>query len=480
MKTTPFTRRAFLKSSLMTAAACSLSPKSWAQVQGSNSDVRVAVIGLNGRGQSHISEFKKMDGVRIVGLCDVDLDVLNKRAKGLEGARQFQDIRKLLESKEVDAVSIATPNHWHALATIWACQAGKDVYVEKPCSFNVFEGRKAVEAARKYNRIVQHGTQSRSNSSKARLSALVKSGHYGKLLVSKGYCCKPRWTIGFKPITDVPANLDFDTWLGPAPKQPFHANLVHYNWHWFWDFGNGDIGNQGVHEMDVARWAIGGTLPQSVVSLGGRYVDEPNFKDQGQTPNQLVSVFDFGGTLLLFETRGLVANKNLPGFAEKYPNQVENELYFESGVVKGGKFFPKGEKKSEPLVSVDFPQPEGGHFANFIKGVRSRKREDLNADILEGHLSSALCHLGNASYRLAKERPFEKPKDFSNNTVVGDSVMHTLENTRAIGIDPAKSTLWVGPKLAFDADKEKFVNNPAADKLITRNYRAPFIVPEKV
>jgi len=416
--------------------------------------------------------------VRIVALCDVDMDVLDKRARGIEGAQKIQDIRRLLENKDIDAISIATPNHWHALATIWACQAGKDVYVEKPCCHNVFEGRQAVEAARKYNRIVQHGTQSRSNGSKAKLAAIVKSGKYGKLLVSKGYCCKPRWTIGFKPISDPPANLDFNVWTGPAPAQPFHANLVHYNWHWFWDFGNGDIGNQGVHEMDVARWAIGGTLPKSVVSLGGRYVDEPNFKDQGQTPNQMVSVFDFGGPLLLFETRGLVANKKVLG--DRYPNQVENELYFERGHVKGNKFFPDGKGPGEPLVSVDFRAPEGGHFENFVKAVRSRKRDDLNAEILEGHRSSALCHLGNISYRLAKERPFEKPKDFSDNAIVGDSVMTTLANTKAIGLDPEKATLWVGPKLQFDPTKEKFVNNPAADKLLTRNYRAPFVVPEKV
>jgi predicted dehydrogenase len=476
MKSFAIDRRTFLKSSFMTAAACTLSPRSWAQVDGANSDIRIGVVGVNGRGVSHIDEFKKMSGVRIVALCDVDLDVLDKRAKNLKGVQKFQDIRKLLESKELDAISIATPNQWHSLATIWACQAGKDVYVEKPCSHNVFEGRQAVAAARKYNRIVQHGTQSRSNASKARLSALVKSGHYGKLLVSKGYCCKPRWSIGFKPITQPPANLDFDIWTGPAPKQPFHENLVHYNWHWFWDFGNGDIGNQGVHEMDVARWALGGTLPKSVMSLGGRYVDGPNFKDQGQTPNQLVSVFDYGDTLLLFETRGLVANKKVLG--DRYPNQVENELYFEAGMVKGGKFHPKGGGPSEPLAKVDFHEPTEGHFANFIKAVRSHKREDLNAEILEGHLSSALCHLGNISYRLAKERPFEKPKDFTKNEVVGDSIMTVLENTKAIGVDPEKATLWVGPKLEFDAAKEQFVKNSAANKLLTRDYRKPFVVPE--
>ena len=474
------TRRGFLKTSLAGAAACGLSPRSWSQVAGANDDIRVAVIGINGRGSSHLSEFGKLKGVRIAALCDVDRSVLERRAKGLEGVLKFQDVRKLLESKEVDAVSVATPNHWHSLITLWACQSGKDVYVEKPCSHNVFEGRQCVEAARKYKRIVQHGTQSRSSGSKAALAALVRSGKYGRLLVSKGYCCKPRWSIGFKPVEEPPANLDFDLWLGPAPKQPFHRNIVHYNWHWFWDFGNGDMGNQGVHEMDVARWALGGTLPRSVVSLGGRYVDEPDFKDQGQTPNQLVSVYDFGGMLLLFETRGLVGNKSIPAIDQNFPRKVANDLYFEDGVVKDGKFFPKGKGEGEPLAKVEARVQSGGHFGNFINCVRSRRGAELNADILEGHFSSALCHLGNISYRLARERPFEKPKDFSDNATVGDSIMATLENTKAIGVDPRKATLWVGPKLEFDPGKEKFINNPKADRLLARNYRPPYVVPEKV
>ena len=472
-------RRSFLKTSVAGAAACSLSPRSWSQVVGANDNIRVAVVGINGRGGSHIDEFSKIKGVRVTALCDVDRDVLDRRAQNLEGVRKYQDVRKLLESQDVDAISIATTNHWHSLITIWACQAGKDVYVEKPCSHNVFEGRKCVEAARNYKRMVQHGTQSRADGSAA-LAALVKSGKYGRLLVSKGYCCKPRWSIGFKPVEAPPANLDFDLWLGPAPKQPFHRNLVHYNWHWFWDFGNGDIGNQGVHEMDIARWALGRTLPQSVVSLGGRYVDEPDFKDQGETPNQLVSVFDYGDTLLLFETRGLVANPKIPVIERNFPFKVANELYFEAGIVKDGKFFPKGKQEGEPLVQVDYHVPSGGNFGNFIECVRNRKREQLAADILEGHLSSALCHLGNISYRLAKERPFEKPKEFGDNQVVGDSVMTLLENTKAIGVDPEKATLWVGPKLRFDPVREKFVDRPEADRFLTRNYRTPFAVPEKV
>jgi predicted dehydrogenase len=463
------TRRDFMKG----AATVGLAMVVPSRVLGANDEIRVAVVGINGRGGSHMREFHSMSGVRVVALCDVDSRVLDRRARGFDQVEKYQDVRKLLDNKDIDAVSIATTNHWHSLITIWACQAGKDVYVEKPCSHNVFEGRKCVEAARKYKRIVQHGTQSRSNGF-SKLAAIAKKGVYGKLLVSKGYCCKPRWSIGSKPIKTPPPELDFDIWLGPAPIQPYHDNLVHYNWHWFWDFGNGDIGNQGVHEMDKARWALGKTLPRSVVSLGGRWVDEPGFKDQGQTPNQLVSVFDYGDSLILFETRGLV------GKYDKFPNMVTNDLYFEEGVIKGDRFYPKGKDKAEPLVDVDHHVYPGGNFGNFINCVRSRKQEELNADILEGHLSSALCHLGNISYLMGVEKRFEKPADFSGNEIVGDSVMTLLENTKALGVNADNSTLRIGPKLEFDPEREKFVNNPAADMLLTRPYRKPFVVPDSV
>ena len=198
MKNDTFTRRNFLKTSLTVSAACSLSPWSWSQTTGANNDIRLAIVGLNGRGQAHIGGFRRMKGARIVAFCDVDQTVLDKNAASLGNVEKYRDIRKLLENKDIDAISIATPNHWHSLATIWACQAGKDVYVEKPCSHNVFEGRKCVEASRKYNRIVQHGTQKRGSGAAAKLAGIAKSGKYGKLLVVKGYCCKPRWSIGFK------------------------------------------------------------------------------------------------------------------------------------------------------------------------------------------------------------------------------------------------------------------------------------------
>jgi predicted dehydrogenase len=333
-----------------------------------------------------------------------------------------------------------------------------------------------VEAARKYKRIVQHGTQSRASGNWAKTIAAVRSGRYGRLLVSKGYCCKPRWSIGYKPYTGVPEHVDFNLWLGPAPEQPFHENLVHYNWHWFWDFGNGDVGNQGVHQMDIARWAIAkGTLPRSVVTLGGRYVEGPGFRDQGETPNMELSVFDFDGPLLVFETRGLV------GKDPRYPNRVDNEFYLEDGVIRDHKFFPKGKGEGEPLEAPETPRGPGGIFENFIHAVRTRKAEDQHADILEGHYSSALCHLANISYRLGWEVPFASKADrLGKGEVVEDAVMAVLENTKAIGVDPAHSTYRLGPKLEFDARRERFVKNPSADLMLTRFYREPFVVPHDV
>src|SRR6185312_9809839 len=309
------TRRRFLESSLATAATITVAgTKSSGKVLGANDTVRIGVAGLNGRGGSHVGEFGSMKNVEVVYLIDPHQGTYKGRIAQLAKAGRkeptcVQDVRKALEDKNLDAISIATPNHWHALMTIWACQAGKDVYVEKPCSHNIHEGRIAVETAHKYKRIVQHGTQSRASSGFANLAAIAKSGKYGKLLVSRGLCYKDggdkgstRGNIGFKPTKAPPAALDFNIWLGPAPEQPYHANLVHYRWHWFWDFGNGDIGNQGVHEMDKARWLIpGAKWPKSVISIGGRFANG----DQGQTPNAMVSIYDYDGTLLIFETRGL-------------------------------------------------------------------------------------------------------------------------------------------------------------------------------
>ena len=378
MKTPPNTRRRFLKRAAAVTAGVPLvnvsTSKSGAQIIGANERVNVGVCGIKGRGSSHISGYVEQDNVRVRTLIDVDDRQFAPRQRqirekaGLEATNTVNDIRRALEDKDLDVVSIATCNHTHSLYSILACQAGKDVYVEKPMSHNVFEGRKVVEAAKKYGRIVQHGTQQRSSEGRAREIAAVKSGDYGKLLVSKGYCCKPRWSIGFKdPQEKPPSWLNWDAWLGPAPMQPFHENLVHYNWHWFWDFGNGDTGNQGVHEMDVARWAIpGATLPTKVWALGGRL----GYEDQGETPNMHLSVFEYGDVLLVFETRGLVDKH------EGFKRKVLNEYYTTEGVIRGGKFYAAGSDKGESISggTPDKITP-GGPFQSFITAVRARDPE---------------------------------------------------------------------------------------------------------
>ncbi|MCS1408565.1 MAG: Inositol 2-dehydrogenase [Verrucomicrobia subdivision 3 bacterium] len=473
-------RRSFVKSSIGAGFGLALAhPNS--KVLGANDDIRVAVVGINGRGGSHIGGFREIPGVRVAALCDIDDYVIRRRIAELEkdNAHQvttYADVRNLLEDKNIDAITVATPNHWHSLITVWACQAGKDVYVEKPCSHNVFEGRQCVAASRKYDRIVQHGTQSRASSWAAKQIAAIQSGKYGKLLISKGYCCKPRWSIGYKPYEEIPGEVNFDLWLGPAPEQPFHRNLVHYNWHWFWDFGNGDMGNQGVHQMDIARWAIkGATLPKSVITMGGRYVDGPNYSDQGETPNMQLSVFDYGETKLVFETRGLV------GKISDFPRIVDNEFFLEAGVIRKGKFFENGHGVGEDLGDVDYHINEGNIFENFINAVRNRNRENQHADILEGHYSSALCHLGNISYRLGWNYPFTmKTTALGESEVVTDALRTVLDNTQALGIDPLRSTYRLGPKLHFDHNTETFIHHPPANLMVSRFYRQPFVVPTAV
>jgi predicted dehydrogenase len=458
--------------------------KSSGRVIGANDVIRIGVAGLNGRGSAHVGEFAGMKGVEITYLIDPDSRTYDKRLKQLQkvatGAtpRMVKDVREALEDKNLDAISIATPNHWHSLMTIWGCQAGKDVYVEKPCSHNVHEGRVAVEAARKYGRIVQHGTQSRSDQKWADVAELVKNGQYGKLLVSRALCYKPRWEkplgdIGFKPNSTPPAELDFNLWTGPASEHAYNGNYVHYNWHWFWDFGNGDIGNQGVHQMDIARWMIpGATLPKSVVSLGGRF----GYKDQGETPNTQVAVMDFGGPQLIFEVRGLKAGAYL---GEK----VGNIVHLEAGTIAGNKFTPKGSTRAEPLAKVAGVSrgPGKGHFGNFIEAVRSRKTDDLNADILQGHYSAALCHLANVSYRTGH------PASFSSSAgPLGDGEFEVdafnrmkdhLAQENGLSLD---GELQLGRRLTVDAKAETFVDAPEACKLLTRSYRKPFVVPESI
>jgi predicted dehydrogenase len=489
MSTTPrrdLNRREFVKQSALIAGATFAigGTKSSGKILGANDAIRVAVAGLNGRGASHVDSYTdpRLKGVQITYLVDPDQRTFGKRSATIKERHnvvptEVADIRKALDDKNVDVVSIATPNHWHAVMTVWACQALKDVYVEKPCSHNVHEGRVAVEAARKFNRIVQHGTQSRSNAAKSNVMEVIKSGQLGKLLVSRGLCYKLRNSIGVKPPEPPPETLDFNLWTGPAPEQPFNKNLVHYNWHWFWDFGNGDIGNQGVHEMDLARWAIpGATLPKSVISVGGRY----GYEDQGQTPNTQVAVFDYGETQLIFEVRG----RSCPPYHDQ---GVGNVYHLEAGIIAGTKYYPKDSDKEAPLPQLASTRGPAEpcnepHFGNFIAAVRSRKQSDLNADILEGHYSAALCHLANISYRLGKDVPFTtKPEEFGDNAAATETLERTaIHLTNDVKLELATTKLRVGRKLAIDAANETFSVDKEAQKLLTREYRKPFDIPDKI
>src|SRR5262249_20266744 len=288
-------RRTFLVGSAM-----------WLPRMGAGDKVTVAVVGVGGRGSAHVREYLQIPNARIAALCDVNTAQTERNGQVVNKAtgvtpKAYQDLRKLYDDKEIDAVSIATPNHWHALATIWACQAGKDVYVENPASYNIFEGQQMQKAARKHNRIVQVGMQSRSIGHKRRAIQLLHDGAIGKVYYAKGLCFKRRPSIGHANDEPVPPGVEWDIFLGPAPMRPFNQLRFKYNWHWFWDTGNGDIGNQGIHEMDVARWGLGRGLPKSVVSTGGKYV----YEDDQETPNTQIATFDYGDAELVFEVRGL-------------------------------------------------------------------------------------------------------------------------------------------------------------------------------
>src|SRR5687767_9022666 len=304
------TRRGFLAGSAAAGAGIMFSTNT--RAQGANDDIRVAVIGFNGQGKSHINGFKRMKGVRLVALCDADQAVIDRAVSELNKdnikVETTQDMRRIFDRKDIDAISTATPNHWHALTSIWAIQSGKDVYVEKPVSHNVWEGRKIVEAARKYGRIVQTGTQKRSSLGNKAVFEYMQSGQLGKILWARGFCYKRRDNIGkTEGETPVPKTVDYDLWTGPAPMEPLKRKKLHYDWHWVWPTGNGDIGNQGIHEMDLCRWALGEQeLSPSVFSIGGRL----GYVDDGTTPNTQIIVHGYPTAPLIFEVRGLPKDKS--------------------------------------------------------------------------------------------------------------------------------------------------------------------------
>jgi predicted dehydrogenase len=480
-----FTRRQFLKSSLLTTASLALLRTRGAEAPkplGANGDIRVAVVGFGGRGKDHIKGYRDLEGVRLVALCDVDSAILEKEAKQCDAAghpvQTYSDVRKLLENKDIDAVSFATPNHWHSLGSIWAVQAGKDVYVEKPISHEVWEGRQLVVAARKYNRLVQAGTQSRSSSGIREAIAWVREGHVGKILRARALCYKRRPSIGkVSGPQPIPASVNYDLWCGPAPKAPLMRKRLHYDWHWVWPTGNGDVGNQGIHQMDLARWVLGETeLSPRVWSVGGRL----GYIDDGTTPNTQIVFHDYKAAPLIFEVRGLPAGAEAKEMDVYRGASIGVVVDCEGGSMllpnySSATVFDKEGKKLKEFKG------SSSHFGNFIEAVRSRKQSDLNADILEGHLSSALCHTGNISYRLGKTHSPEEIRDaVKGNADVAEALGRMEQHLAANNVELHKTPATLGMVLTMDGKAERFIGNKAANRLLTREYRKPFVVPEHV
>lgn len=475
-------RRTFLKNTALAAGSYALisGTSSSAQVMGANNRLRIAVAGLNGRGKSHIAGWLEQENVEIAYLIDPDQNVLDRSMKALTeklGGRTtckaVTDVRRALEDPTVDALSIATPNHWHSLMTIWAAQAGKHVYVEKPLSHDVIEGRAVVEAQKKYGVVIQHGTQRRSDARIAGLHEAIQAGKFGPLKLSYGYCCKPRASIGFKPVSAPPAHLDWNLWRGPAQIEQYHENLVHYNWHWFWPSGNGDMNNQGTHQLDVAAWALNKdqTHPVRVMALGGRF----QWADQGETPNSMYAIAEYpNGQQVFFNVR----NVNHPG----YVNQVENEYYFaDGGRIVRGVYYRKGETKGEKIDLPPGKVTPGGNWGSFIAACRARKPEMANGNALEAHNGSVLGHLMNNSYRLGQKVPFNaKAGRFGDNTDAHDHFMRLHSILRdGVGVPENGAEYVVGPWLTFDPKTERHTGefSREANALLKDPNRAGFEVP---
>ncbi len=457
-------RRRFMQHSAAMAAA-TLPLATATTAYGANEKVRVAVVGVKGRGQSHIKGF----GENVVAVCDCDMLTMGKVAERLGSVDLVQDFRQLLDRKDIDVISIATPNHWHSLMTIWATQAGKDVYVEKPISHNVWEGRQAVNAARKYGRIVQTGTQIRSSNSIRDAVAFVQGGKLGKIKYIVGTCYKRRKSIGLRetPLR-IPGHIDYDLWCGPAAKVDLYRPKMHYDWHWDFNTGNGDMGNQGIHQMDVCRWFLGAQeLSPRVMSIGGRlgYVDAAN------TANTQTVIHDYDEAPIIFETRGLETDAYRG-------SRVGIVVQCENGYVLVPSYHDAIAYDNEGTVVKKWTH-YGNHYGNFLAAVKSRKHTDLYADVLEGHLSSALCHTGNISYQLGEKKPLsEITTAVKSSERVSDSLSRMVEHLEANKVDVSGPELAIGPWLEMDPKTERFTNNEKANTMLTREYREGFEVPD--
>ena len=477
------TRRQFLEDSMFAAASAvtagSASELLAAGSKQSTSAVEklgVAVVGVRGRGGSHIGAFAGRKDTEVLYICDVDTEVGERRVK--ETARRQRraprfeaDIRKVLEDHRVDIVSIATPHHWHALSAIWSIQAGKDVYLEKPVSHNVSEGRGIVEAARKYTRICQAGMQCRSNPGMMAAMKYVRDGKIGKVEIARGLCHKRRGSTGPRGIYEPPASVNYDLWLGPAPMVPVTRPRFHYDWHWQWSYGNGDLGNQGIHQMDLARWGLGvNRLSRGVISFGGQY----GCGDAVETANTQVVVHDYGDAALVLEVRGL-RKGSYKGAKTGVIFEGSEGYVVMTSYTSGAGFDPDGNKVKEFSGGAN-------HFENFLRAVRSRNVSDLTADIEEGHLSSALCHMGNVSYRLGEVLSAGELEERMSSLSLSEKSRHAVEQTlRHLengDIGAGEPRFRVGPLLAFDPEAETFLASEQAKQMLSRDYRRPFVVPD--
>ena len=499
---TRISRRIFLKSSLATGVTLAM-PKillgASRDVKGPNEQIRVAVLGLGsttavggvgGRGHQLIPRLREVPGVKIVALCDVDYSFIDREQKPFkdrgEEVATYSDLRRVFDDKSVDAVVVALPNHWHALATIWACQAGKDVYVEKPFSYNLWEGQQMVAAARKYDRIVQVGTQNRSSTLLRQTFESLRGGELGAIRYAHALVYRPRSGIGkVTAPTAVPDSIDYDLWCGPAPKGPLMRRQLHYEWHWFWATGNGEMGNNGIHVIDLCRWALGqDALPSRTLSIGGRF----GFDDCGETANTQIALFDYQPAPLICEIR----NVSVAGGSDaigKFRNLksgivIDCEGGYFAGDASGGGLFDKGGKKIKDLADQgEFSRLETAHLGHFIAAVRSRKTEDLAAPAPVGYASTGCCHLANVSHRLGKQAsPDAIAATIQSSSELADAFERCRGYLRENRVDLSMTPATLGPWVNYDPKQDRFVGEfaDAATKLSRRAYRKPFVVPHLV
>ena len=478
-------RRSFLKSSLAAGTAISLPASSYGRVLGTNDKIRCCVIGIHSRGKDHIRGL----GDNVVAYCDCDEDILNKQAEGVDVAK-YVDYRKMLEQKDIDAVSIATPNHQHSIMGIRAAMAGKHVYCEKPVSHNVWEGRQLTEAQKKFNRVIQCGTQSRSSPGLQKAVAYVQGGALGKIKYAIGTCYKPRKSIGkLGAPLKIASSINYDLWCGPAEKRQLFRPKLHYDWHWDFNTGNGDMGNQGIHQMDIARWFLGyDTISPRVLSIGGRLA----YEDAGDTPNTQTVIHAYDGAPLIFETRGLPKAKEFQANVEtrspKYwDRNMDNYRGSKIGVIvqceNGYVVVPSYD--SADAFDNDGQKLKswkggGDHYANFLEAVSTNVQSKLNAPIFEGHISSALCHTGGVSHQLG-ERVSLKDIETSiagESEIFKDSFARMKDHLVANGIDANEgASLTFGADIKFDVKSEQVLGNEKANAMMSREYRSGFEVP---